>query len=59
MIGISRDSDQIDVFEAALDEGQILLMVDSDSERVYELSALIAEQNPAVELCGVDTPDGG
>lgn len=50
MIGISRDSEHVATFESALDNGQILLMVDVATDRFDDMADRIRRQYPSIEL---------
>ena len=54
MIGISTPSERLKRFEAAIDQGQILLMVDVPRTRVTEIEALLENAHPEAHFEGVD-----
>jgi hypothetical protein len=54
MIGISTPSERLKRFEAALDQGQILLMVDVPRSRVTEIEGLLENAHPEAHFEGVD-----
>jgi len=56
MIGVSVPSHRLKRFEAAIEEGQILLMVDVPSLQVKEIEALLQASHPEARLEGED-PD--
>jgi hypothetical protein len=56
MIGISVPSHRLKRFEAAIEEGQILLMVDVPSLRVEPIEALLRAAHPEARFEGED-PD--
>lgn len=54
MIGVSTPSHRLKRFEGALDQGQILLMVDVPSSRVEEIEARLEASHPEAHLEGVE-----
>jgi hypothetical protein len=56
MIGVSTPSNRLKRFQAALDAGQILLMVDVPRSRVEEIEARLQALHPEARLEGVE-PD--
>ena len=56
MIGISVPSHRLKRFEAAIEQGQILLMVDVPSLKVKEIEALLQASHPEARFAGED-PD--
>lgn len=56
MIGISMPSHRLKRFEAAIEQGQILLMVDVPSLQVKEIEALLLASHPEAHFEGED-PD--
>ena len=56
MIGISVPSHRLKRFETAIEQGQILLMVDVPSLRVKEIEALLQASHPEARFEGED-PD--
>jgi hypothetical protein len=56
MIGVSTPSKRLRRFEAAIERGQILLMVDVPRSRVEEIETLLVTAHPESHFEGVD-PD--
>ncbi|MEW6703982.1 MAG: DUF1269 domain-containing protein [Pseudomonadota bacterium] len=56
MIGVSTPSQRLKRFEAALDQGQILLMVDVPKGRIEEIEERLQKLHPEARLEGVE-PD--
>ncbi|MGH8806214.1 MAG: DUF1269 domain-containing protein, partial [Polaromonas sp.] len=56
MIGISVPSHRLKRFEAAIEQGQILLMVDVPSLQVKAIEALLQASHPEARFAGED-PD--
>ena len=56
LIGISTPSQRLKRFEGAVEQGQILLMVDVPRSRVKEIEALLQESHPEARHEGVE-PD--
>jgi hypothetical protein len=56
MIGVSTPSNRLKRFQAALDEGKILLMVDVPKSRVEEIEARLQALHPEARLEGIE-PD--
>ena len=54
MIGISTPSERLKRFEGAIDQGQILLMVDVQRWRVIEIEKLLENIHPEAHFEGVD-----
>jgi hypothetical protein len=54
MVGISADSRRIEDYQAAIDRGELLLMIDVPRERVEEIESIVMKHHPEVELEGVD-----
>jgi hypothetical protein len=54
MIGVSTPSKRLRRFEAAIEQGQILLMVDVPRSRVEEIEALLVAAHPESHFEGVD-----
>jgi hypothetical protein len=52
MIGVSAPSRRLQRFDAALQRGEILLMVDVPHQRVEEIEALLSERDPEAHLEG-------
>jgi hypothetical protein len=56
MIGVSTPSNRLRRFEAAIEQGQLLLMVDVPRTRVEEVEALLQTAHPEAHFEGVE-PD--
>jgi hypothetical protein len=56
MIGVSTPSNRLKRFQSALDQGQILLMVDVPKGRIEEIEARLQQLHPEARLEGVE-PD--
>jgi hypothetical protein len=54
MIGIRHDNAQIETYEKALENGQVLVMLDVASERVDEIERVIQEAAPNTKVEGTD-----
>jgi len=54
MIGISTPSSRLKRFEPAIEQGQILLMVDVPRSRVDEIEARLQGLHPEAHLEGVE-----
>jgi hypothetical protein len=54
MIGVSTPSSRLKRFEAAIEQGQILLMVDVPRSRVDEIEARLQALHPEAHLEGVE-----
>jgi hypothetical protein len=54
MIGVDVPNTQIDKFEAAISEGEILMMVDIDKARVAEIEALVQQHHPEADMGGTE-----
>ncbi|MES1941292.1 hypothetical protein T5B8_13690 [Salinisphaera sp. T5B8] len=54
MIGIRHDNEQIETYEKALDDGQVLIMVDVAAERVDEIERVIQQAAPSAKIEGTD-----
>ncbi len=52
MIGVSAPSRRLKRFQAALQRGEILLMVDAPHRRVAEIEALLSERDPEAHFEG-------
>ncbi|MBS64478.1 general stress protein [Salinisphaera sp.] len=57
MIGIRHDNSQIETYEKALENGQVLFMVDVAAERVDEIEGVIQQAAPSAKIEGTDAPD--
>ncbi len=54
MIGMDVPNSQIEKFEAAIEKGEILMMVDVPKERVAEIEALIQQHHPDADMGGTE-----
>lgn len=54
LMGISTPNSQIKQFEAAIERGEILAMVDIPKARVAEIEELLREHHPEVEIGGTE-----
>ena len=54
MIGVSVDSPRLKPYEGAIQEGQILMMIDVPVERVQEIEQRIAVQHPSARDQGIE-----
>ena len=54
MIGIRHDNSQIETYEKALENGQVLFMVDVAAERVNEIERIIQQAAPSAKIEGTD-----
>jgi hypothetical protein len=54
MIGISCPSTRLRAFQKAIDQGNILLMVDVPKERVNEITQLIKSHHPEADVKGIE-----
>jgi hypothetical protein len=54
MIGISAPSSRLKEFEAAISEGQLLMMVDVPKDQVEDVTVLIKKHHPEVEVEGTE-----
>ncbi len=54
MIGISCPSARLRAFKKAIDQGNILLMVDVPKERVGEITHLIKSHHPEADVKGIE-----
>ena len=52
MVGISAKSRRIEQYEAAVQQGELLLMVDVPRERMEEIETIIMRHHPEVEFEG-------
>ena len=52
LIGVSAPSHRLERFQGAIEQGQILLMVDAPHMRVDEIEALLKSQHPEAHLEG-------
>lgn len=54
LIGISTPNTQLQQFEEAVANGQILMLVDVPKERINEIQAIIKKHHPEVNFQGVE-----
>jgi uncharacterized membrane protein len=54
MIGIRHDNSQIEDYENAIQQGQVLMMVDVEAERVDEIERVIKQAAPNTRIEGTD-----
>lgn len=54
MVGIGMPSSRLQQFEAAIESGQLLMMIDVPLARVQEVEALVLRHHPEAELEGID-----
>ena len=54
MIGIRHDNSQIEAYENAIEQGQVLMMVDAEAERVAEMERVIHEAAPDTRIEGTE-----
>jgi hypothetical protein len=54
MIGLDVENSQVRQFESAIQEGQILMLVDVPKDRVEKVQASIREHHPEVEFEGTE-----
>ena len=54
MIGIRHDNSQIEAYENAIEQGQVLMMVDAEAERVAEMERVIREAAPDTRIEGTE-----
>lgn len=54
MIGISAPNSQLKEFEQAVEDGQLLMLVDVPKEREDEVKELIAKHHPEVQVHGTE-----
>lgn len=54
MIGVDVPNTQIDKFEAAINEGEILMMVDVAKDRVGEIESLVQQHHPEADMGGTE-----
>lgn len=54
--GASFPSSRLQAFEQAIEQGQVLVMVDVPKNAVVQYEALIKQQDPAVTVEGVEPP---
>ena len=54
MIGVRLPNSRIDQYQKAIEEGQLLLMVDVPPEKIQQIEAMVTRHHPEAELEGVD-----
>ncbi len=54
MVGISAPNAQIKEFEEAVEQGQLLMLVDVPKERIDEVTDIIAKHHPEVKVRGIE-----
>lgn len=54
MIGVDVDNTQLKDFQQAIEQGQLLLMVDVDKERVHEIEEVLKKHHPAIDVRGTE-----
>ena len=54
MIGMDVPNSQIEKFEAAIENGEVLMMIDVPKTRVEEIEALIQQHHPDADLGGTE-----
>lgn len=54
MVGISAQSRRIEDYQAAIDRGELLLMIDVPRERVEEIETIVMKHHPEAEFEGED-----
>ncbi len=54
MIGMDVPNTQIEKFEAAIENGEVLMMVDVPKTRVEEIEALIQQHHPDADMGGTE-----
>jgi len=54
MIGINVENTQLKEFETAINEGQLLLMVDVPVPRIDEITDLVKKHHPEAEVSGTE-----
>lgn len=54
MIGISAPNSQLDQFERAIEDGQLLMLVDVPKERERDVQHLISKHHPEVQVRGAE-----
>lgn len=57
LVGAAAPSSQLEAFEEALKQGQILMLVDLDADREDEISNLIRRHHPEVEIHDAESAD--
>ena len=54
MIGVSAPNTQLKRFERAIDEGQLLMMIDVPKARVEEITELVKSHHPEADVQGTE-----
>lgn len=54
MVGLSADNTQLKDFEQAIEQGQLLLMVDVPRTRTEEITELLKKHHPEIEVNGTE-----
>ncbi len=54
MIGMDVPNTQIEKFEAAIENGEVLMMIDVPKSRVEEIEALIQQHHPDADMGGTE-----
>lgn len=54
MVGSSIGNRRIEQFQAAMEEGELLVMIDVDRDRVEEIESIIKKHHPEAECEGAD-----
>lgn len=54
MVGLSADNTQLKDFEQAIEQGQLLLMVDVPRTRAEEITELLKKHHPEIEVNGTE-----
>ncbi len=56
MIGVSVPNTQLDKFHDALEQGQMLMMIDTPKARVGEIGELVKSHHPDAHIEGTEDP---
>lgn len=56
IFGAAYENSRLQAFQASLDEGKILVLVDVPRDRVEHYESLIKKQDPEVEVEGIEPP---
>ncbi|GAB3670763.1 DUF1269 domain-containing protein [Salinisphaera aquimarina] len=54
MIGIRHDNPQLESYQEAIDNGQVLMMVDLPADRVEEIENTVRDNYPGADIQGTD-----
>ncbi len=54
MVGVGLPNSRIEQYQRAIEEGDLLLMIDVHRDRVKEVEALVMRHHPDAKLEGVD-----